>query len=159
MHFRETPWRKPWGFLVAIHTPIRPLPKDGYTYPMKFLRGIVGWGITIYAVMYLFWSGTVIYGFSLGILPLILRLAVLFFMTAIATRSLRLMNWKDLLPFAGGWTLIAILLDAVFLVPFAGWGLYASWSVWIGYFLIIVFPMIALVFARRRMAGANMRVS
>lgn len=111
---------------------------------MHLLKGILGWGIVIYAVMYMFWSATVIYGFSIGVLSLVLRLAVLFVVTAIATRSLHFLNWKDLLPYTIGWAFLAAILDAVFLVPFSGWALYASWSVWFGYALVILFPLIAL---------------
>lgn len=111
---------------------------------MTSLFRTIGWGILIYAVMYLVWSGLVIYGLSLGYLSLILRLVVLFAVTMIAARTLRFSTWKDILPHSIGWALTAIVLDALFLVPFSGWELYASWSVWIGYALIVVFPLIPL---------------
>lgn len=96
----------------------------------------------IYALMYLAWSGLVIYGYSLGFLSLAVRLAVLFGITSLAAKSLRLLDWKDILPYSAVWALTAIVLDAVYLVPFAGWALYGSGSVWIGYALIVVFPLI-----------------
>ena len=110
---------------------------------MSVLRTI-GWGILIYAVMYLVWSGLDIYGLSLGYLSLTVRLIVLFGMTTIAARALRFSTWKDVVPHSIGWALTAIVLDALFLVPFSGWELYSSWSVWLGYALIVVFPLIPL---------------
>lgn len=101
-----------------------------------------GWGVAIYAVMYLVWSGLVIYGFSLGTLSLIVRLAILFGITTLAARSLRLIDWKDILPYSVLWAVTAIVLDAVYLVPFTGWTLYSAWSVWLGYAFIVVFPLI-----------------
>lgn len=117
---------------------------------MSVAKGILGWGIVIYSVMYLFWSATVIYGFSFGIFGLVARLAILFLVTSIAARSLAFTNWKDILSYAAGWALLAAVFDAIFLVPFAGWALYASWSVWFGYALVILFPLIATRIRRRK---------
>lgn len=126
---------------------------------MDWVKGILGWGIVIYAIMYLFWSATVIYGFSLGIIALLVRLIVLYIITAMAARALHFSNWKDVAAYALGWAGVAIVLDAVFLVPFAGWALYASWSVWFGYGLIILFPVIAVALSMRRRGASNPRLS
>ena len=109
----------------------------------------IGWGVVIYAIMYLAWSGMVIYGFSLGMVSLVARLAVLALITTIAARSMHLSTMKDVTGHALAWAAVAIGLDMVFLVPFAGWALYASWSVWAGYALIVVFPLIYTMFSRR----------
>lgn len=120
-----------------------------YNQAMHIYRAL-GWGILIYAVMYLAWSGMVIYGLSLGIVSLIARLAVLAVITIIAARSMHLENIKDLLGNALVWAVTAVGLDMVFLVPFAGWALYASWSVWAGYALIVVFPLSFMMLRNRR---------
>ena len=109
---------------------------------MRFARGAIGWGIAIYALMYLLWSGLVIYGLAAGGLSLIVRLLALAIITTIAGRSIRMTNWKDLAPYTCVWAVIAIVLDAIFLVPFSGWSLYATWSVWVGYALVAVIPLI-----------------
>jgi len=116
---------------------------------MGWFSKAIGWGIVIYAVMYLVWSGLVIYGLSLGYLSLIVRLLVLFFITTIAARSLRLGNWKDVVPYSAVWAIVAAVFDGLFLVPFSGWGLYASLSVWFGYALILVLPLLSLAWRRR----------
>lgn len=108
----------------------------------SWLYRALGWGVTIYAVMYLAWSGLVIYGYSLGMLSLVIRLAILFGITTIAARALRLSDWKDIIPYSVLWALVAVVLDAIYLVPFTGWSLYGSWSVWLGYALIVVFPLV-----------------
>lgn len=122
---------------------------------MNRVAKAVGWGILIYAVMYLVWSGLVIYGLSLGYLSLIIRLFVLFAITSLAARAMRLTNWRDLLPFSLGWALVAIVLDAIYLVPFSGWALYASLSVWLGYALVVALPILSLY--TRRSAAASQR--
>jgi len=116
---------------------------------MGWFSKAIGWGIVIYAVMYLVWSGLVIYGLSLGYLSLIVRLLVLFFLTMIAARSLRLSDWKDVLPYSALWAIVAAILDGLYLVPFSGWGLYSSLSVWFGYALIIILPLVSIVWRRR----------
>lgn len=109
---------------------------------MRFGMYALGWGIAIYAVMYLLWSGLVIYGLAAGVLSLIVRLIALTVVTTIAARSLRLPDWKDLAPYTVSWAVVAILLDALFLVPFSGWALYATWSVWVGYALVAILPIL-----------------
>lgn len=115
---------------------------------MNRIAKAVGWGFLIYAVMYLVWSGLVIYGLSLGYVSLIIRLLVLFVITTIAARAMRLSNWRDVLPFSIGWALVAATLDALYLVPFSGWALYSSLSVWIGYALVAVLPIFGLSMRR-----------
>jgi uncharacterized membrane protein len=124
---------------------------------MRYFLGSVGWGVTIYALMYLLWSGLVMYDFATGFPSLILRLAALLAITAFAARSLHLHNWRDLLPYALSWALCSIALDALFLVPFSGWALYATWSVWAGYSLVVLFPLVTsqLSFRRARSVGSS----
>ena len=117
--------------------------------PMDIWRSL-GWGIVVYAIMYLAWSGMVIYGLSLGIISLIARLSVLALVTVIAARAMRLGDPKDVVGNALVWAATAIGLDMVFIVPFSGWALYASWSVWAGYALIVVFPLAYTMLRNRR---------
>lgn len=107
---------------------------------MKY-GALLGWGVMIYAVMYLVGSGLLIYGFSVGFIPLIVKILVLIATVSIATRALRLASWKDVLPYSFSWAVIAAVLDAVFWVPFAGWEMYASLGVWIGYALVVLIPL------------------
>lgn len=116
-----------------------------------------GWGIVIYAIMYLAWSGLVTYGLSLGVPSLLARLLILFVCVHIAVGTLRLSNWKDILPYSLVWALVAICMDALFLVPFTGWQLFASWSVWMGYAFVALLPTV-LPFLHRRVP-ATARVS
>ena|SRR3989344_782610 len=108
---------------------------------MKY-SSVLGWGIVIYAVMYLTWSGFVLYGFTSGVLPKLLAVLVLIITTAIAARSLRFLSSKDILPHSIGWVAIVALLDMVFSVPYAGWQLYADWNVWVGYALVVGIPLL-----------------
>lgn len=121
---------------------------------MSFLMRSVGWGVLIYAVMYLVWSGLVIYGLSLGILSLAIRILTLVVITTIAARSIRMGSWKDILPYSASWAVVALVLDALFLVPFSGWALYASWSVWVGYALVAIVPLVTSLSRRKSAATA-----
>lgn len=115
---------------------------------MRFLLRALGWGAVVYAVMYLLWSGLVIYGFSGGVVSLAVRLGALALVTTIAARSLRLVTRMDVLAYSLAWAAVAAILDAFFLVPFSGWGLYAEWSVWVGYALIALIPVLTFMGAK-----------
>jgi uncharacterized membrane protein SirB2 len=102
----------------------------------------VGWGVVVYAVMYLVWSGLMMYGIE-GLSGVVIRLAVLLLVTRIAAHSLAATSWTGILPYSLSWAATAVLLDGIFLVPFTGYALYASWDVWLGYALLLVLPLLA----------------
>jgi hypothetical protein len=103
---------------------------------------LIGWGIVIYAVMFLAWSGLVMYGFD-GALPRIITLLLLVVLTTIAGRSLRLHLWTDIAPYSVLWAMMMALLDTIFVVPFSGWSIYNDTGLWIGYAVVILVPLIA----------------
>lgn len=109
---------------------------------MKY-GALLGWGIVIYAVMSLLWSGLVIYGIADTTISLFLRLALLIILTTIAGHSLRFHSWKDILPYSVFWAIMMGVLDAVYTVPFSGWSLYGDWYLWVGYGLVAVVPLLA----------------
>ena len=112
-----------------------------YNGRMKF-GALLGWGIVIYAVMSLSWSGLVIYGISETLISRIVVLCTLIIVTTIAARSLRFHLWKDILPYSFVWAVMMGLLDAIYTVPFSGWGIYADWNLWVGYGLVVVVPLL-----------------
>jgi len=103
----------------------------------------LGWGIVIYAIMYVASNALLIYGVSGGISGIIARLVILIVVALIAGRSLQLMSWKDILPYSFGWALIAIGLDAILTLPLSGAGMYSNWNIWIGYTLVVLLPLLA----------------
>ena len=109
---------------------------------MKY-GALLGWGIVLYAVMSLMWSGLVIYGMADSLLSLVVRLCVLIFVASIAGRSLRLHSWEDVLPYSAFWAATMALLDVVYTVPFSGWSIYADWRLWVGYALVAIIPLLA----------------
>lgn len=115
---------------------------------MKY-GALFGWGIVIYAIMSLAWSGLVIYGLVGMYFSVIVRLLILIGVTTIAGRSLRFHSWLDILPYSVCWALTMGLLDAVYAVPFATWSLYADWSVWVGYALVAIVPLFSPLLLRR----------
>lgn len=127
----------------ALSTPPQGFGSAGvYDFLMRFLLNTVGWGIVIYALMYLLWSGLVMYGLAAGMLSLAGRIIALACITTIAARSLHLPVWKDLCMYVIAWVAVTMILDAIFLVPFTGFAMYSDWSVWAGYALIAIFPLL-----------------
>ncbi|MDB5238057.1 MAG: hypothetical protein JWM46_327 [Candidatus Kaiserbacteria bacterium] len=108
---------------------------------MKY-GSFIGWGIVIYAVMFLVWNGLVMHGI-MGTSARILLLITLAMVATIAGRSLRFSSVTDIIPYSLCWMIIVALLDAVYAVPSSGWQLYADWNVWVGYILVFAFPLIA----------------
>ncbi|MDO8561581.1 MAG: hypothetical protein Q7S05_02015 [bacterium] len=102
---------------------------------------LFGWGIVIYAIVFLVWSGFIAYGFVEGLAPTLMSYLVLVVVAAIAGNSLHLRSWKDILPYSLAWAAFIAILDAVFAVPFTGWGIYSDPNVLMGYFLVIVVPL------------------
>ncbi|HWP61609.1 MAG TPA: hypothetical protein VN495_03330 [Candidatus Paceibacterota bacterium] len=111
---------------------------------------VFGWGIAIYAVVYLAWSALVIHGFIEGIIPQVSLIIVLVAMVALAASCLRVSHRLDVLPYAIGWLLIAIFFDFVCAVPVSGWGIWHDWHIWVGYSLIILVPLILPTHKPRR---------
>lgn len=130
----------------VIHNVVTMLPR---TFNRFQWGKLAGWGIAIYAVMYFIWSMFVLHGFAAGILPRIVLLVALVVVAGIAGRSLRLGKWEDILPYTFGWTLIAIVFDALTVVPAAGWGIYTDWNIWVGYALLLFVPLLAPLTSRR----------
>ncbi len=109
---------------------------------MKY-GALLGWGIVIYAIMSLLWSGLVIYGIAATPASLFIRLCALILLATIAGRSLRFHLWKDILPYSIFWAIMMAALDAVYTVPFSGWAMYQDWYLWVGYGLVAAVPLLA----------------
>lgn len=113
------------------------------------MRLLIGWGVSIYAIVYLVWSALAIHGLGGTSLSRIVVLATLIGVTTLATRALGYRRERDVLPYAAGWMVLALALDAVFAVPYAGWQLYADWNTWVGYLLVLVVPLLVTMIPRR----------
>lgn len=106
------------------------------------LRVLLGWGIVIYAIVFLVWSGLVTHGLAGSVISQIVVLGALIFVVTLATKSLGYRTERDIIPYAIGWMLISVGLDAIYAVPYSGWQLYADWNMWVGYLLLLVVPMV-----------------
>ena len=107
---------------------------------------LLGWGITIYAVMFLVWSGFVTYGFTEGMAPRITSLLILIGITIYAGLSLRFHRWLDILPYSLSWALLMVVMDWIFSVPYTGWQIYLDWNLWFGYAVVAITPLLAPYF-------------
>lgn len=129
--------------LRQLSTPPRLVRCDGvYDFCMQFIERALGWGVVVYAVMYLLWSGMAIHSLTTGYVSLAVRLAALVLVTTIAARALRATSRMDVAPYSICWALVAAALDAVIHVPFTGYTLYFEWSVWAGYALVAIVPLL-----------------
>lgn len=121
---------------------------------MKY-GALLGWGICIYAVLFLLWSGFMLYGYTTGLVPRLAGLAVLISLALLAGKSLRYASWKDIAPYSLAWTIEIVVLDMIFSVPFAGWALFADWNVWVGYLMVLFVPLLASTAQVRRLVHAS----
>ena len=108
------------------------------------LGALLGWGIVIYAVMFLLWSAFITYGFVGGFAPRVLALIVLVATTIVAGRSLHVHSWHDILPYSLSWGIMMAVFDGLMSVPLTGWQVFADWNVWFGYAVVVVGPLLAL---------------
>lgn len=107
---------------------------------MKFGK-LFGWGIVIYAIMYLLVAMLSLYGYYPNTLSRIIALLTLIILATIAGASLKFHLKKDILLYSFVWVLEIAALDALMSVPYAGWGLYLDWNIWVGYALVLVVPL------------------
>jgi hypothetical protein len=103
----------------------------------------VGWGVVLYASMYLAFALLATYGYAGTLTARISMLAVLLFTTLIATRTLSHLNKADKVPYACMWVLTIAALDALFAAPTGSWAVFADPNLWIGYGLVFATPLVA----------------
>ena len=108
---------------------------------MKY-GALFGWGIVIYAVMYLVLQILAIQNIT-GTIAHALGLLTLVVVTTIAGRSLKFRTWSDIIPYSLFWMLVVIAIDALVTLPIAGTSMYTNWQIWAGYALVAVFPLVA----------------
>ena len=104
---------------------------------------LFGWGIVIYAVMYLAWSGLVLYGVSGGILARLFMLTLLVMVMTLAGRSLMRERWEDILPYSLSWLCIVFFFDIFFAVRTSGLEIFTDPNIWLTYALIVFVPIIS----------------
>ncbi|HUO50555.1 MAG TPA: hypothetical protein VMU25_03295 [Candidatus Paceibacterota bacterium] len=114
---------------------------------MKF-GALFGWGIVIYALATLTWSGMTLYGFTAGIVPRLIEALVIACTCIVAGNSLRYRTWKDIMPYSIVWALVVAILDGIFTYPSQGLALYSEWISWVGYALVALLPLCAPYFRR-----------
>lgn len=105
------------------------------------LGKLFGWGIVIYAVMYLAVAMLALYGIAPSFLARAIALIVLIALATIAGLSLKRHAMRDIAPYSLVWTLEVIALDGLMSMPYTGLTLYLDWNVWVGYTLVLIVPL------------------
>ena len=109
---------------------------------------LLGWGVMIYAVMYLLIAALSLYQVG-PLLTRILALGTLVVVVSVAGLSLRRHSAWDAIPYALAWVTMVIMLDGLMTVPYIGWQLYVDWHVWVGYALVLIVPLLSVQIAQR----------
>ena len=91
--------------------------------------------------MYLLVAAFSLYGMYPNLFSRILALGVLVALATMAGASLNFRSKKDIFPYSLAWVIEIAILDAFMSVPYAGWGLYLDWNVWVGYALVLLIPL------------------
>ena len=117
------------------------MPSVAHNGEVKF-RTLFGWGIVVYAIAYLSWAGLSMWD-VVGLSGRLIELAILVVTLSIAGHSLLKTSWKDVLPYSIVWTLIAMILDTLYVLPIATSAMYSDWALWLGYALVTVVPLLA----------------
>lgn len=95
----------------------------------------------MYAVMYLLWSGFLIYGLAATPLARIIMLFALCMLALLAGRSIKAKSWEDVVPYSLSWVVTTIALDALFAGHVTGPGIFLDPNLWFGYLMIAIIPL------------------
>jgi hypothetical protein len=103
-------------------------------------KKLFGYGVLIWAAAYLVASAFVAYKVpsfwtNFGIA------AAAVIAAGWAGRKLHETSAGKVFRYSIGWVAIGVLLDVALTTPFTGWGIFSSWSYWLGYLLIAVVPI------------------
>lgn len=109
---------------------------------MQVVMRSFGYGVVLYACMYLAWALLGTYGVVGTAMARTILLLVLLASTLVAARSLRLYSARDILPFSLSWVVTIGAIDALFALPSGNWGVFADPNLWIGYLLVLLAPLV-----------------
>lgn len=106
-------------------------------------KKLFGFGILIWAAVYLVASAFVAYKAMDQLWARIVVELALIVAAYLAARNLSLGSVKEIAKYSVSWAVIAVVLDLLLTVPFAGWEIFSQWDIYLGYLLIIVVPFFA----------------
>ncbi len=133
-------------FVVTIHTrhalPLRSGIAITHNERMQALFRTVGYGMLLYAVMYLAWALLAAYGVGGSAGARYALFAVLVLSTAFAARSLGHETLRDIVPHALAWVATIALFDALFAIPSGNWAIFTDPNLWVGYALVLGTPLV-----------------
>jgi hypothetical protein len=109
---------------------------------MRTLFRTAGYGVILYAIMYLAWGLLASYGFGGTEIARFALFLVLIASTATASRSLGYTSLRDSMLFVLSWLLAIMVLDALFAGASGTWGIFADPNLWLGYLLVLGTPVV-----------------
>jgi len=104
-------------------------------------KKIIGWGFTIFAIIYLVMSGFVAYNMQDSWLAKGVGLALVILLALAAGRNTKASLHWEMFKYSVGWTFIVLVLDLILTVPFNGWKIFSQWQIILSYFFLIIMPL------------------
>lgn len=105
---------------------------------------LVGFGAFIWVVAYIVATAFVAYSISEGLLMSSVMIVVVALAAFFVGRNVRVSSVGDMLKYSFGWVVVGLVLDAALTVPFTGWDIYMSWSLWVGYLAVLLVPLLSV---------------
>lgn len=107
-------------------------------------KKLFGFGILLYALMFLFWSILMSFGVSDAVWAWPLALIVLAFLVHCIAHKLHTKNLGKLLGYSVGWAIIMALLDYFISMRFTGPVLFQMWETYAAYAIIVLVPLVSM---------------
>lgn len=102
-----------------------------------------GWGVALYACMYLAFALIAAYGYAGTAAARIAMLVVLLSTTLIASRTIAHLGKVDRVPYVFSWLIMIAAFDVAFAAASDSWGVFSDPNLWIGYGLVAAAPFVA----------------
>lgn len=104
-------------------------------------KKIFGYGAAVWATAYITATVLMVYGMFDNVMAKAILVLIVAGAAYLAGRSLNLDSIISILKYSVVWLIMAAILDTVITVPFAGWGLFTQWNIWLGYTAILLMPL------------------
>lgn len=104
-------------------------------------KKLFGYGAAVWAVAYIAATALMVYGMFDNVIAKAVLVLIVAGAAYLAGRGLNLGSALSILKYSAAWLIMAIILDTILTVPFAGWGLFTQWNIWLGYAVILLAPL------------------
>lgn len=107
------------------------------------LKYCLGYGIIIWMVAYIIATMFVAYE-ETGLIANIVTTTAVLIVTYLLAKRLQISSRLHMLKFSFSWVIVLIIFDALFTVPFTGWGFFCECHIWLAYGAVFLAPLLAV---------------